>query len=390
MTKSLYEFTIEELDRELIARTAPGIKEEHFQFDHPEETPERDEMMGRIKQLYTAPPPKNKEMEHISTRDIIIVIKEKSRGKKKEDAEEMHDRGIIGEDDRMDFYELEAALRNKRFLGESPGKESLEAQRDLADMENIKRNLDATAVICLANCLESNNGFAALRVRTLKERYGLCECERFANQLTALGKMCTCFLVKDDVVATAGHFLNEGRVEDMRIVFGFKMKNANTAITTVPITNVYKVKKIIGKSHDRSGNAPDWGLLELDRKVENQEIVKISTQEVAHGQSVYTLGHPAGLPLKFATGASIHDSTNNHFFRADLDIFMGNSGSPVFDMKTHELIGLVAHGYSIDFRYVNNCLISVIYPPPKSEEKSQLAECTRNSAFRHLLDRDNN
>jgi hypothetical protein len=178
----------------------------------------------------------------------------------------------------------------------------------------------------------------------------------------------------------------EGRkIEDLRIVFGFKMENSHTA-AKIPKENVYNGVELIGIRYDRGGNAPDWALVKLDRKVKGQVIAKLSGDEIYHGQPVYTIGHPAGLPLKFAAGASVRDTrdTKNEFlFKADLDIFMGNSGSPVFDMNTHEVIGIVVHGYSKDFRYMDLCLVSVIYPEPG--ENTELSKCTRIPGFRELL-----
>ncbi|MCU0289500.1 MAG: serine protease [Acidobacteria bacterium] len=344
--------------------------------------------------LYENPPPINKEMAHIKTKDIIMGLKEFSRGRRKDDTDEKHERGIIEDDDRIDFYELEDALKKKPVRTESKNKEDLYAFRDYGDMEKIKKNIEATAVICSANCLEINEGFATLKVKTFKERYNLCECERFANQLSIVGNMCTCFLVKDDVVATAGHFLNAGKAEDLRVLFGFKMENNGKAITKVPIANVYNVKEIISKSHDQIRNAPDWGLLRLDRKVKDTQIIQLSMKDDYCDQKIYTIGYPMGLPVKFATGAQTYESRDQNFIRADLDIFMGNSGSPVFDRINHELIGIVARGYSKDFRNVNGCWVSIIYPTPKPDKNSlspkipsnvQLSECTRISAFRDLL-----
>ena len=43
-----------------------------------------------------------------------------------------------------------------------------------------------------------------------------------------------------DVVATAGHCLNAGNFRTVRFVFGFRMQDAATAVTTVPNAQVYR------------------------------------------------------------------------------------------------------------------------------------------------------
>jgi hypothetical protein len=392
--KSLYELTFEELDRELIARGAQKMKEGGIEFYNPDWPPEQNEMMERIGKMYQSASPPNTEMRGFSDQDLVKRLKELSRGQKKEDTDDKHNRGIIEEDDRMDFYELEEVLRAndntrkaevRKFLNVPRDTEDLEDIIDLADMEKLKKiknNLDSTAMICLAKGLKIENGHAVLEVRSFKEAYNLCECERFADQPAVNANICTCFLVKEDVIATAGHFVEGRKIEDMRIVFGFKMENSCTA-ATIPKENIYNGVKLIGLRHERDGNAPDWALVKLDRKVKEQEIVKLSRDEISIGQPVYTIGHPAKLPLKFAAGASVRDTKDKFFFAADLDIFMGNSGSPVFDMNTHQVIGMVVHGYSKDFRWVDGCWISVIYPDPG--ENTQLSKCTRSSEFRELL-----
>lgn len=394
--KSLYEFTFEELDRELIARGAQKMKEDGIEFHQPDETPEQNEIMEHVRKLYQSASLPNAELRRFSDRDLVKRLKELSRGQEKEDTEDKHKRGIIEEDDRMDSYELEEAIRanfNTRkadvrgFINAPEDSETLEELIDQSDIEKIKKikkNLDSAAFICFDNRLTANNELVDLKVKSFKERFNLCDYERFIDQPIAKFNMCTCFLVEEDVIATAGHFLKLGKVQDIRIVFGFKMENPSTAVTRIPGDNIYKGVETIGISYDRRGDAPDWGLVKLDRNVKGQEIVKLSMDEIYHGQPVYTIGHPAGLPLKFATGASVQDSRNKFFFTADLDIFMGNSGSPVFDMNTHEVIGIVVQGYSKDFRYVDGCWVSVIYPGPG--ENTELSKCTRSSEFRKSLE----
>ncbi len=390
-----FELTIEDLDRELIARGAQKMKEGGIEFHKPDETPEQNEIMERVKKLYQSASLPNAELSDFSLNDLVKRLRELSRGQKKTDTEDKHKKGIIEDDDRMDFYELGEVLRAKdntrkaevrKFLNVPRDTGNLEDIIDHADMENLKKikeNLDSAAMICLANGLKIENGYAVLKVRSFKEAYNLCECERFADQPALNAEMCTCFLVKEDVIAAAGHFVKKRKIEDMRIVFGFKMENS-CAEAKIPKENIYNGVKLIGIRHDRDGNAPDWALVKLDRKVKGQEIVKLSRDEVSIGQPVYTIGHPAGLPLKFAAGASVRDTKDKFFFAADLDIFMGNSGSPVFDMNTHQVIGMVVHGYSKDFRRADGCWISIIYP--ETGENTELSKCTRSSEFRKSLE----
>ncbi len=389
--KTLFDFTFEELDQELIARGAREIKKGGIEFHNPDWPREQKKMMARIEKMYQSASSPNPEMKGFSVQDLVKRLKELSRGQKKPDTDDNHNKGIIEDDDRLDAYELEEISRayyNPGTVGAPDVPIILKGAdyiKDIAEREKlqkIKKNLDATAVICLAKGVKIEKGYAILEVKNFKEMNNLCECERFACQPAAKTEMCTCFLVKEDVVATAAHFVNVRKIKDMRIVFGFKMENPGT-LAKIPRENVYNAVELMNISYDRNGKSPDWALVKLDRKVEGQAIAKLSGDEVSTGQPVYTIGHPAGLPRKFAAGASVRDTSHEFFFKADLDIFMGNSGSPVFDMTTHEVVGIVAHGYSKDIRWADGCWVSVIYPKPG--ENTELSECTRIPGLRVRL-----
>lgn len=82
--------------------------------------------------------------------------------------------------------------------------------------------------------------------------------------------------------------------------------------------------------------------------------------------------------MKYAAGATVQEIAGA-YFSADLDVFSGNSGSPVFDGNTHELVGIVVQGDNRDFRWTGKEWMSVIYPDPVF--KSKKAHCTRFSEF---------
>lgn len=85
----------------------------------------------------------------------------------------------------------------------------------------------------------------------------------------------------------------------------------------------------------------DWVVLRLARPVRHLgTLAPLPLGTAASGDAVYTLGYPCGLPLKLADGAEVL-TAGPRGFRANLDTFTGNSGSPVFDARTHALVGMV-------------------------------------------------
>ena len=91
-------------------------------------------------------------------------------------------------------------------------------------------------------------------------------------------------------------------------------------------------------------------------------IVRLRRQgKVADDEKVYVLGHPSGLPLKYAPGAQVRGNDDPSFFVANLDTYGGNSGSPVFNERTGEVEGILVRGET-DYLQVGNCRISNACP----------------------------
>ena len=129
-------------------------------------------------------------------------------------------------------------------------------------------------------------------------------------------------------------------------IFGHHARAACDNPTTLPERCVYAVKPYpvayAPATPEANGVCPgDWVVLELQRPVDHLPDVARPTIGMARvGMAVYTLGYPCGLPLKLADGATVL-SIGSGDFRADLDTFDGNSGSPVFDAQTHTLLGII-------------------------------------------------
>jgi len=260
--------------------------------------------------------------------------------------------GIWGKDKRMDLFEIKD--------------------------EQVKKNANCVAAICLKDSLIDNNGISILKVKSYGKTFNLSDYESFHDQYMVSGRVCTGFLVKEDVIATAGHCANKGNVMDLRFVFGFKMQDPTTPVIRIPNNNIYKGVKVVHSTYDHRRIGSDWSLVQLDRKVEGQTIARLSHKDIFSDQPLYVLGHPCGLPLKYAPGANVRDVMADSF-GANLDIYMGNSGSPIFNGNTHEVIGIVVRGDNRDFRWTGSGWVSVIYP--SREFHSQGAKCIRVSQF---------
>jgi hypothetical protein len=200
----------------------------------------------------------------------------------------------------------------------------------------------------------------ARRVRLHHVRYGeyhgLCRDDPFWCQPIAIERHgeasgdfgYTGYLLDARTVLTCWHGWEHFGSRAMLAVFGHCAgTDCDTAIE-LPAEQVLPVAaqpaSVTAASGTRAATGDDWVLLRLEHPVTH--LGALAPPRLAApraGRAVYTLGHPAGLPLKLADGARVL-AVDGRLFRSDLDSFAGNSGSPVFDAATHELVGLVVAG----------------------------------------------
>jgi hypothetical protein len=255
---------------------------------------------------------------------------------------------IYGTDDRVDVFEL------------PPGP-------DLDDVDSVFALFDHTDVI------DNGNGTSTLRTRNFGAAQNLCLGERFRDQ--PIGAFCSGFLVASDIMATAGHCVDASNVTNVRFVFGFRMLNETTAETVVSNGEIYRGVSVIGRKE--VGDGPDWALVGIDRPATNHRIVRIRRAGIiGNDQTVHVIGHPSGLPTKFAGAAKVRSNEPAAFFVANLDTYGGNSGSPVFNSDTHEVEGILVRGEA-DFVQQGACRVSLVCPTTGCRGE----DCTRTTEF---------
>src|SRR3989338_6672740 len=94
---------------------------------------------------------------------------------------------------------------------------------------------------------------------------GICSSERFSSQPSAAN--CSGFLVGEKYLVTAGHCIeNQSDCNAYSWVFNFKLGSAGQSLFEVSKDDVYKCKRIVSQTLDRS-TMDDFALIELDRKV---------------------------------------------------------------------------------------------------------------------------
>lgn len=280
------------------------------------------ERQARATRARSAQPPSlHPELRSIPTAKLLTTLRDRQRV-------------IYGTDNRQDLYQVKKP--------------------------KVLRAAEAVAALVRApNLTENPDGTFDLATESYQNEYDLCGDEPFASQ--PLGCFCSGFLVGKDVIATAGHCVKSAAdLAKIRFVFGFRMLDSTTARTVFPAADVYSGASIIGRR--MVGDGPDWALVRLDRLVMNRRPVTVRTAgKIASGQSLFVIGHPNGLPAKFAPGAKVRDNSPVPFFVANLDTYGGNSGSPVFNRTTLQVEGILVRGEN-DFVSNGTCNLSLVCP----------------------------
>lgn len=237
---------------------------------------------------------------------------------------------IYGRDNRMDLYQL----------GNSPWRRV--ANATVALMRNSK-------------LAYRSGGEMEIKTTNYGNDYNLCSDEPFRNQGTAA--FCSGFFVGGDVVMTAGHCIrSETDCSNTSIVFGFAVNAAGETPERVPNNQVYRCRKII-KTQVTSTDGVDFAVIHLDRAVQGVTPVKLrESGTVRVGAELVVIGHPAGLPTKFADEGTVR-KIEGGFLVAGLDTYGGNSGSAVFNGDTGEVEGILVRGET-DFRWRGECRAS--------------------------------
>ncbi len=249
---------------------------------------------------------------------------------------------------------------------------------DLFAVTNLTNVNDSDCVVALfnqADIVNNGDGTSTLQTQNFATARNLCAAEPFGNQ--PIGAFCSGFLVAPDLIATAGHCVNATNVIQRRFVFGFRMRNATTAVMRINNNEIYNGVALVGRQLNPS-TGEDWALVRIDRPVPNHRFARIRRNDaIANNEALHVIGHPSGLPIKFADGANVRDNTAAAFFVANLDTYGGNSGSPVFNANTHEVEGVLVRGEGDFVTTSAGCLVSMVCPNIGCNGE----ECTRITQF---------
>lgn len=254
------------------------------------------------------------------------------------------DKVLYGEDNRRDWFEL--------------------------SMQEKLLTRKVAAMIPKSFLSELNDGTYTYTAKlpTLLGKKKLCRDVPYYDQ-TSLSD-CSGFLVAPDLLITAGHCVSEieNSCANYSWVFSYNLYGPNRLNYNMPRHDVYHCKEVVkAKTQTRL----DYALIRLDRPAEQRSPMKLNrTVKIQPGMEVATIGHPLGLPTKYADDGVVLKRSSDYLFSVNLDTFAGNSGSPVFDPKTGDVFGILVRG-KIDFAEDYDRSIGVCYTLNRCNEQAR-------------------
>lgn len=224
--------------------------------------------------------------------------------------------------------------------------------------------------------MEKGIAFFTKLTPTVGEWGKYCPSEKYAEQLSAAE--CTGFLVGSDLIATADHCLPMG-CENLDVIFDYLNEGPGALASPSP---PYRCLRVLERSKEE-----DWAIIQLDRVPPNRKIFSARAKgQPELGTKVVVMGYPHGMPLKIADDATVQANSFAEaeiFLEASLDVFSGNSGSPVLNAKTFEVEGILTVAFGeFEENAEKNCNTLRTYPEPK---EATLPWAVRTSRFRSAL-----
>lgn len=237
------------------------------------------------------------------------------------------------------------------------GKDSREEIAQIQDPHILANSRSSVALVDVKLIHNEDDNSVTLSGPPLTTEFSLCPDQKYARQQSIAN--CSGVLISPRHVLTAGHCLEGKTCSQYKMIFDFHQDSEHDASETksyrIPHSQVYSCKKIIAHIEGAELSQQDYTIVELDRPVLDREPAKIARHTLQKSDHIYALGYPLGVALKYVHG-QIRRSLNENIYLTAIDTFAGNSGSPVFDEKTHTLIGLLSGGEDdLTYNAHNDC-----------------------------------
>lgn len=263
---------------------------------------------------------------------------------------------IVGTDDRYDMHEVH-------------------------DKKILELSKSTPALILKSALKKTSDGNYQSTQTTLGKRMKMCSDAKFQDQPSIAN--CSAALIGKDKVLTAAHCFDDSSYSFLNYYVVFDYKNTTDVNYKIKKENVFEISELIYSKFDKTftKTGEDIAIIKLT-KATNRRPLKINfNSSYEMGTNLFLLGYPLGTPLKLSTNGTIIESGSNTLsFKHNLDCFSVNSGSPIFNANTYEIIGVNVRGLGSNYsKYGRTCNDWSLAKPGHYDEGNKLAHIS------HLL-----
>lgn len=235
-----------------------------------------------------------------------------------------------------------------------------------------RRNADCVGMLIPKLSLKDNNGTYKIDTILYGENCSLCCKDKFYYEPVIRGGVGTCFAVEvgeGNLIVTARHVIDVAIelgyvksitdfIRDYCVVFGFIK---GKSIAQFPLKDIYYLNGVHNDTYNKLRRYPenDFTIFKVDRKITNKVLLNITTKDLKLNTDIYIVGHPLKMLSKITMGGKIKELEgrlrysqfpNQQLFTIYSDVFLYDSGSPIFDMISNEILGmLISNGNQGDF-----------------------------------------
>jgi V8-like Glu-specific endopeptidase len=149
------------------------------------------------------------------------------------------------------------------------------------------------------------------------------------------------FLVGKSLLATAGHVLGNlaDEILGKHFLLGYQTHPSGIINLQFSPAMALEAESLVDS---KNFQLIDYALLSLNQSAPpSAEILEINEQDsLTVGEEVFVIGHPEGLPTKYSGPGKVTEVMDD-CFTINLEIYEHHSGSPVFNVQTGKVEGIV-------------------------------------------------